>query len=221
MYNLLAIRSAARRDAQAGFSVAELLIVLAVMAILIAISIPMLSSYRKLYRSDDQSKRIMDMMSEAGQTALVKRKTIRFEIDLTDNVMLLIEDKGPTSPGVLIKKQPLDKTSDLRVDTIPAGVTKPNPPNYNDAVFASDSVGHTDGANTINAHKVWYARFQSDGSVINYSGAPVSANLYIWPPQTSGSLTPRNKGEVRVITMFGGSGAIRYWKFAGTVFVAT
>src|SRR5438477_5246936 len=132
---------------------------------------------------------MMDLMHEAAQTALVQRKTIRYEVDLTDNAILLIDESQNVPKGQQLKKIPLEFTRDIRVDTIPTGVSKPNPPNYNDAAFATDMVGHMVGATTITGHNIWACRFKSDGSVVNAAGAPVNANIYIWPPQSTGSLT--------------------------------
>lgn len=202
-----------------GFSVVELLVVLGIIAVMAAISIPYLINYKKGYRSEDQTLKIIDLMRETGQLALQKRRTFRFEIDLTDNEVLIIDENG-TAADSMLKRIPLEMTKEVRVDMIPVGVTKPNPPNYSDITFATDGLGHLEGATTVTGHNVWAARFRSDGSVVNASNNPISANIYIWPPQTPGSTTPRNKTEVRAITIFGGSGAIRYWKHNGVGLVA-
>ncbi len=79
---------AARRiskDASDGFSLVEIFVVLVIIAIMAAISVPYIVSYKKLYKSEDQSIKLIDLMRESSQLALNKRKTIRFEIDLTDN----------------------------------------------------------------------------------------------------------------------------------------
>jgi Tfp pilus assembly protein FimT len=203
---------------QAGRTLAEIMMVVAVIMILSSVAIPYMWNYKKLYKSEDQALRMMDLMREAAQTAMVKRRTIRFEIDLTDNAVLLIDESQNSPQGQQVKKIPLELVRDVRVDSLPTGITKPNPPNYTDIAFATDTVGHRVGATTITAHNIWACRFKSDGSVVNAGGTPVSVNIYVWPPQSAGSSTPRNTGEVRAITLFGGSGAIRYWKWTGSAF---
>ncbi len=162
---------------------------------------------------------MMDLMAETAQLAVTRRRTMRFELDLTSNEILLIDENG-TAPDTLIKAIPLEKPSDVRVDIIPTGVSKPNPPNYTDITFAADTVGHYVGTTLVTGNSVWSARFTRDGSAVNAGNTPISVNLYIWPPITNGSTTPRNKLEIRAITMFGGSGAVRYWKYNGTTFDA-
>jgi len=216
------IRRRSANNAEKGASVVEIVIVLVIIGVLSAISLPYIVNYKKLYKSEDQALKIIDLMREASQLALAQRRTIRFEIDLTDNAVLLIGQTAGDAAGTLIKKIPLEATKDIRIDTIPTGVTKPNPPNYNDITFATDNIGHLVGSTTVTGHNVWAARFRQDGSVVNTSNTPtpISVNIYIFPPVSPGSTTPRKKDEVRAITMFGGSGAIRYWKYKNTAFVA-
>lgn len=209
-----------KRASASGFSIIELLVVFGIIAILSAISIPYFFSYTTRYKSEDQAVKIMDLMREAGQLAITRRRTMRLEIDLTDNALLIIDQSGSPA-GTLVKRVPLERTGDVRVDVIPTGVARPNPPNYADAVYAPDAVGHQAGAATVIGNNVWACRFRSDGSVVDMALNPVPINttIYVWPPVAFGSLNPRNADEVRAITLFGASGAIRYWKHTGATFV--
>ncbi|MEQ1646811.1 MAG: prepilin-type N-terminal cleavage/methylation domain-containing protein, partial [Pyrinomonadaceae bacterium] len=89
-----------------GFSVTELIAVMSVMAIMAAISVPYLIKYRTPLRTEDQAIKMMDMMREAGQLALTRRRTVRFEIDLTDNTFKVIDEQG-ANPDTLVKSIPL------------------------------------------------------------------------------------------------------------------
>lgn len=196
----------------------ELLVVLTVIVIMSAISIPYIYNYRRVYKSEDQALKIVDMMQEARQHALSKRRTFRLEIDLTDNAMLIIDENGDDD-DVVIKTVPLEPTYDVRVDKVPDGVTKPQPPVLNDATYGIDSVGHYRNGEHVVGHSVWSGRFRSDGSVVNNSNSPASVNLYVWPPTDGSGDTARNPGEIRAITIQGSSGAVRYWKYDGTEFL--
>lgn len=210
-----------------GFSLTELLVVASILIILTAISVPYILNYKKAYKSEDQSLKIMDLMQETAQLALTKRRTMRLEIDLTDNNILVIDERNPdpvtgiNEPDRLIKAIPMEKPLDVRVDIIPTGVIRPIPPDYANAVYAADTRGHLVGAATVINNNVWMARFQRDGSVVNTAGSPLNVTLFVWPPLTFGSTAPKSTKQVRAITLFGGSGAVRYWKFDGTAFIAS
>lgn len=198
-----------------GFSMTELLVVLGLIAVMTAISLPYFYNYNRLYKSEQQAIKMVDLMREASQLAITRRRTMRVELDLTQNAFLIIDENG-AAPDTRVKTIPLENVGNLRIDTIPAGVTRPNPPNYTDITFAADTIGHQFNGTTVTGNNVWAARFMSDGSVVNAAGVPLNATIYVWPPVTPGSATPRNVKEVRAITLFGGSGALRFWRHNGT-----
>jgi prepilin-type N-terminal cleavage/methylation domain-containing protein len=204
---------------EAGFSMPELLVVLAIIAIMAAVSIPYIYSYRVLYKSEEQALKVMDIMRETSQLALTRRRTFRMEIDMTDNALLIIDENG-SADDVLIKSIPFEAPGLLRLDVKPASISQPNPPNYNPAVFAIDSVGHMNGVTPVIGHRVWALRFRSDGSVVTAANNPVSATLFIFPSAGPSSDVPSDKKQVRAVTVYGGSGAVRYWKYDGTTFTA-
>lgn len=212
-------KTANSRERSRGFSLIELIVVLGVIALMAAISVPYLVNYRKVYRTDDQAQRIVDLMNEANQLALTRRRTFRFQINVTRNSAQIVDENG-TIQGNLIKEVKLEPTTEVRMNAIPTGVTRPNPPNYANAVFANDSIGYREGVTTVLGNNMWIARFRRDGSVVDSTNNLLSATVFIWPPAAATGTTPRNLKEVRALTMFGGSGAIRYWKHNGTTFVA-
>lgn len=207
------------RLSDSGLSLTELLIVLGIIGIMSVISLPYIVNYKKAYKSEDQALKVIDLMREANQLAIARRRTIRFEIDFTDNLALII-DENNANPDTLVRRLPLESVNEVRMDIIPAGVSRPNPPNFNNFAAATDSRGHSRGGTPVSGHSVIALRFRSDGSVVNNADVLLNGNLYSWPPVSAGSTTPRSTGEIRAITLSGGSGAIRYWKHNGSAFVA-
>lgn len=201
----------------AGYSLIELIFALAVVALLTAVSVPYLMNFSRKYKTEDQAIKVIDLMAEAGQYALTRRRPVRFEIDCTNMarpVVRMIDENGAgTTDDRVMKTIPLDPLSEVRMDVAPAGVTPPNPPNYPSAVFSSN---------------VWAVAFMRDGTVRNATGTPVSATLYFWRPLNEASsafnvsnLTPPRPLETRAVTIFGGSGAVRYWKYNGSTFTVS
>lgn len=202
-----------------GFSLIELLIVVSILIIMTVISVPFIYNYRVVYKSEEQSLKIMDLAREASQLALNRRRTYRLEIDLDSNTVNIIDENGG-DPDTLVKSIPMEAPGILKMDQGASGIAAPNPPNYPDTVFAVDTLGHQVGADTVIGHNVWMARFRSDGSVVNSGNTPISATLWVYPPVSASSNTTTDPKQVRAVTIFGGSGAVRFWRYNGTVFSA-
>jgi prepilin-type N-terminal cleavage/methylation domain-containing protein len=76
---------------QKGFSLIELLVVIVIMAILITVSVMSFASTRK-YNADDQALEIVDLLSQARQSALNQRRVFRVEINKTKRQVTLINE---------------------------------------------------------------------------------------------------------------------------------
>ncbi len=198
---------ASLKNGMSGYSLVEIVVVVALLTVITAISLPYFFSFTRTYKSEDQAIKVMDLMREAAQIALTRRRTITFDIDRSNTLapFIRLSEDG----GTEIKTIPLAPLSELRMDVAPAGINPPNPPNYAAAAYVSD---------------VWTIKFRSNGSVVNAAGTtPVSATLFSWRPIMEkdapfdiNNLNPARAEEVRAITIYGGSGAVRYWKYTGT-----
>lgn len=188
-------------ERMSGYSIVEILVVLTIIAVMTAIALPYFFNYGRMFKSEDQAIKVMDLMREAGQRAMNQRRTVRIELDgnPAGPVLRMIDE----NPDTVFKTIPLESLSSVRMDT-PGGIARPNPPNYPDVAYTAG---------------VWAARFRSNGSVVNAADLPISATLFSWPPSETNIAVPRRNEEIRAITIFGGSGAVRYWKYNGTTFV--
>lgn len=205
-------------DAQNGFSMVEMLVVVAIVMIMVAVSLPYALNYRKLYRSEEQALKVIDLIRETSQKALNQRRTFRLEIDVTTNTAMIIDENTSSEADVLVKTVPIDDASVLRMDVSPASIGRPNPPNYPAAVFADDEIGHMNGSTNVIGNRVWAAHFKSDGTVVNENDVPLSVSLFVFPASSASSDVPTDNKQVRAITIYGGSGAVRYWKYNGTTY---
>lgn len=195
-----------------GYSIVEILVVLAIIAVMTAIALPYLFNNARMFKTEDQAIKVMDLMREASQRAMNLRRTVRIELDGNgDTPVLRMIDEIGAAPGTPVKTIPLEQIRNVRMDP-PAGFVAPNPPNYPNVVFTGG---------------VWSARFRSDGSVVDAANLPISTTLYSWRPKGDertpfniADLEPGRPLETRAITIFGGSGAVRYWRYNGATFVA-
>jgi prepilin-type N-terminal cleavage/methylation domain-containing protein len=195
---------------EAGVSLIELLIVLSIITILGAISVSFISRHTRTYKTEQQAIAVMDLMREAAQLSMTRRRTMRFELDLTNpgQPVARIVDESIGIGGQTIKTVQLDPPKYVRMDVMPDGIAVPDPPGF-PAVEISGVVS---------------ARFRSNGSVVSTAGLPISGTLIFWPPITEptyveDNLEPRRSEEVRAVTMDGTAGAMRMWKYTGSEWV--
>ncbi len=206
---------------EGGFSLVELLIVLAITIIMSTVAVLAIRGTRTAYRTDDEALRIIDFMRDASQRALVQRQTMRLEIDKDDNVIRLIDENGAgTTDDKIFRQEQLEPTttirytrSDATVGPPDSVVAPPSPSNYTAATFAQST--HP----LSNNHSVCVIRFKTDGSATNVAGDSTSLTLYVWEPSATDSNKSKDLRLVRAITIFGGTGGVRFWKFNGTAFI--
>ena len=202
----LSNRGLARPGLEAGFSLIELLIVIAMVVILTTISVFALRSSKRSYAPDDEANQIVSFFREAHQRALSQRQTQLVTIDRNQLVVRLM-DEGllPGGDEVEIIRGKLNGTVAMTQPSIGGNLIPlpPAPYNYNTAVFTSG---------------VCQFRFRADGLVVDPAGNSVSATFFFTPldmNDQSGTL-------VRSVTLFGPSGSTRAWKYdaANTQFIS-
>ncbi len=198
-----------------GFSLIELLIVMAIMLILTGTSFYYLAATQDLYKADEQALKISDVLQEARQRSLTQRRTMRVEIDMTDNMIRLIDEDDPTTVNddTMIRSFPLLAPEEVRVDERP-GQIPDNPPEefpvpnaqFRQSIYPESL-----------AHDVATLRFQSNGTVVDQgtneigqNAVSTGATLHIWSP-LKGDVN--NSKIARSITIIGSTGSIRLWEY--------
>lgn len=204
------------RQTERGFSVLELLVVIGIIVIMSTVVLFYATAHRKLYRPDDQALQITDMLQEARQRALTQRRTMRVEINLTNNSAKLYDENTnatSASDDVLIKSLALFVTADVRVDTRPSEIGY-NPP---ESMPVPTAVFKTSVYPTSISQSVCTIRFLSNGSAVdagtNSIGAgavPTGVTLHVWQPNKNNNT---QSDIARSITVLGATGVIRLWEF--------
>jgi Tfp pilus assembly protein FimT len=211
----------ARRSVQAGFSMIELTLTVSMIAVMSIFAIFALRGSRDTFRSDDQAMRILDFMREAGHRSLAQRQIMRLEVDVTTNAVRIIDENAAGNNGDdrIVRRETLQGPTSVRLvrsggtNSPPNAVnTPPAPSNYAAATFAPST--HPLSQN----NSVCVMRFRPDGTVVDDNNNIVSLSLYMWEPGTSNPDNPKEKKRVRAITVFGGTGGVRLWKYNGSAF---
>ena len=112
-------------NGQDGYSLIEILIVLTIILILGSAAAFYLSAHQKLYKTDDQSLLLADILQEARQRSLTQRETMRVEIDITDNAVRLINEKTPATSDddEVLRELALYFPNDVRMDARAGNIT--------------------------------------------------------------------------------------------------
>ena len=198
-----------------GFSMVELLIVLAVITILLGISLFYLSGHQRLFRPDEQAFKIVDVFQEARQRSLTQREAMRVEIDLTDNMVRLIDENLPdtASDDKLLKAVTLASAAEVKLDARPPDIST-NPTEIMPvpiAQFRPSVYPNSAG------HRVCTFRFLRNGTVVNEGTDAIGSNatttgltLFIWSPK--GNSTTESE-IARAITVIGATGSVRFWEY--------
>lgn len=193
----------------------ELLIVLAVITILSGVSLFYLSGHQKLFRPDEQALKIIDIMQEARQRSLSQRETMRVEIDLTDNLVRLIDENQPNTAedDRLIRSIVVLPQSDVKINSRPPDIAT-NPQESMSVPIAQFKVSIYPSSVT---HNVCTFRFLRNGSVVDQGTDAIGSNastagatLFLWSPKPD----TENESEVaRAITVIGATGSVRFWEY--------
>lgn len=202
--------------ADAGFSLIELLVVVAIIAAMAGITIFYATSHKKAYQADDQVLQIADVLQEGRQRALTQRRTMRVEINMVSNtVKLYDENLNSTSAAddVMIKSLKLFDPAAVKVDSRPTDIAynPAEPMPVPTAVFKNSVYTPTISQN------VCTIRFLANGTVVDAgndaigTGAvPTGVTLHVWMPKAS---NPAQSDIARSITILGPTGVIRAWEF--------
>lgn len=208
-----------------GYSVIELLIVLLIIAIGAVLTIPLLTSHRRLQTVEEHALQISDLLQEARQRSLTQRETMRVEFNTVDNAVHLIDENNglsatnPTGTNsaanhVLVRSIQLPATG-VNVGMRPVNISPTNLPAASSPVprltFRPSS--HPSSAGQSCA----VLRFTRNGTVfddgvdaIGTNSVMTGATVYIWKPSNT---NPNNSDLTRSITVLGTTGAMRMWNF--------
>ncbi|MBP9664266.1 MAG: prepilin-type N-terminal cleavage/methylation domain-containing protein [Pyrinomonadaceae bacterium] len=199
-----------------GYSIVELLVVVAILAIMSTVALIYATAHKKLYEPDDQALQLSDIFQEARQRALTQRRTMRVEVNLASNTAKLYDENQnatSSSDDFLIRSLNLFASARVRVDARPSeiGYNPPELMSVPNAVYSPSVYTPTVSQSALTV------RFLANGSAVNAgtnsigTGAvPTGVSLHIWSPKESNNV---ESDIARCLTVLGATGIIRLWEF--------
>lgn len=193
-----------------GFSLMELLVVVAMTGILSVIAVPQMLAQRRLMRSVAVSREIGAQLRYARQAAMSQRRAFTFQYDdsakqikiigpIPPGAAGLVDGAYPNNAGSTVVSVPLAQGG-LASDEISYGIPTASPALPTGAL--DDGALKTDLFNAkVNI------TFQPDGSVIDTTGSPVDRALFIYNNRAA-------LGTASAISVLGSSGRVKVWRYS-------
>jgi prepilin-type N-terminal cleavage/methylation domain-containing protein len=181
-----------------GFTLIEMMLVVAVISTVLAMTVLVGPSFLKQARADSGTIQVMESLRIARETAISQRRNVR--IQFTDpNVIQTVREEIPAVNGttplqtVLLEGR-VEFTVVPGVPDTPDRFGGGNPPPAAIAFGASAT-----------------RMFTSEGTLIDSNGDPINGTVFMSVPGTANSS--------RAITIFGITGLMRAWRWNGSAWV--
>jgi prepilin-type N-terminal cleavage/methylation domain-containing protein len=189
-----------------GFTLIEMMMVVAVMSTVLAMTVLVGPSFLRQARADSGTVQVMETLRVARETAISQRR----------NVQIRFPDPCPCPPGdgneiqTLREEIPaVNGTTPLQNVILEGRVVFSLVPGVPDT---PDRFGGADPPPAAIAFGASVTRmFTSEGTLIDSNGDPINGTLFMSVPGTANSS--------RAITIFGITGLMRAWRWNGSAWV--
>jgi prepilin-type N-terminal cleavage/methylation domain-containing protein len=210
-----------RRELASGFTMVELLIVLALIGFLTAIAVPALTSQRRLIRSIGVTREIATQLRYTRQLAMSERKAFTFSYDnATKQITIIDHNNLRTDPNsgkaVLALANYPNTAGSTVVSTTSLGQAGLNTAELIYGIPTSlpstAQGGLSDGVSmTVLVGNKLNITFQRDGSVIDSTGSASDRNAQDQALFIYNSKVPA--ATASAISVLGASGRIKIWRY--------
>jgi Tfp pilus assembly protein FimT len=204
-----------RWRSDSGRSLIEILVVVAIVAILAAVTLPQVISARRLLRSTQLPREVMTHMRNARQQAMSQRQAFTFQYDNVTKQVVII-DHGPNLTGTAVMNAAgyPNTAGSAIVQTVPltGGPGIPSSElSYGLPPGVSGTAGTLDDTSTFavlpGTNKV-NITFQPDGTVIDGNGIFQNPTLFFYNNKTG-----QEKETAAAISVLGAAGRVKVWRY--------
>jgi prepilin-type N-terminal cleavage/methylation domain-containing protein len=175
---------------QAGFSLPELMFVVAIAAILAGMAVPISSAFISRAKADSASILAMSAIESARSRAIAERRNFQLTFVAPDRIRIeRVEVPGPAITVV----------SETRLE---GGQT------FKKVTDIPDTPDKFGNANPVQFSGTLPVMFTTDGSLVDSNGDVVNGTVFL----AAGD----HPDSIRAVTILGVTGLIRTWKWSGT-----
>ncbi len=198
-----------------GFTIVDMMVVLALLGVLTALAIPQLIGQRRLIRSAAINREVLTQLRFARQQAMTQRQVFTFQyVNATKQILIIDHNNDPDASGVTVLSDVaypntagsvVVSTISLSSGGIPiAELTYGIPTGLPTGALADgvSRTGLTSGKLNIS--------FQPSGSVVDINNNPVNRALFFY----------NNKASIHTasaVSVLGAAGRVKLWRYDESV----
>ena len=187
----------------AGFSLAEMMIVVGLAAVLTGMAVVQIGNSRPAAKGDGGMRVILGLMNQARQTAIQQRRYVRV-VFTTPNLMQVIEENTTTATLICTATCTTLQSAILEGNVqfvLVSGVS--DTPDG----FGSNAAAFNSGTSPVAFGSATFLRFAPDGTLVNQSGVFTNGTVFLAIPSTAFSQ--------RAVTVLGSTGRVRGYRWIG------
>jgi prepilin-type N-terminal cleavage/methylation domain-containing protein len=229
------IRQTHHQRLSSGFSLIELLVVLAVAGILVAVALPAMIAQRRLSRFSGVTREFVTQLRYARQLAMSERQAITFQYDdATKEIKIIDHNNDPTivTSGTAVLADPaypstaapaqVVATVSLLQGGLPGqeliyGVPTTSSGLPSGHLTVPTSLGDGTTMTALPSSNKINITFQADGSVVNPAGVPVGGLTLSQGARMDGAIFIFNNqaaaSTAAAISVLGTSGRVKVWRY--------
>lgn len=208
-------RNLAPPNSHGGYTVVDLLIVLALVGVLTALAIPQFVSQRRLLRSSAMIREIVTQIRYARQQALSQRQvfTVQYD-DATKTISIIDHNNDPESSGIAVLTasgypntagSAVVSRVQLTQGGLPASEIRYGIPTGLPTGALSDGVTRTN----LSSGKINIS-FQPDGSILDTNSNPQDRALFFFNSQAT-------QHTAAAVSVLGAAGRVKLWRYDSSV----
>ena len=207
-----------------GHSVIETMIVVAIAAVLGAVTVPQMISARRLTRSAALPREIVTQLRFAKQQAMSQRQAFTFQYNDSTKQIRIIDHNNNGNPTSACNVAGTAILADSLYPNTACSTTVLDVPLGSGAVPAADisfgvPTGLPGAASTLDDTTTQTAltagklniTFQPDGSVIDVNNNPVNRTLFLYNNRAANE-------TAAAISVLGAAGRIKVWRYSSSVY---